>query len=398
MNNSNVIFETEIDLKKLVIFIFRKWKFLLLAVVLGAVLLGGFEVVIGFQPGTDPALVSANQNQISQIQGTQDTYQKERNTNAETISNNTAIIAANEKRVENAELLLEDLETSLQAYRETQEGLQALLDQTDSTEEGASLLEQYTTLIDEIDGVVEEMDTVRSDITDYEAENESLNRANQTLEARNVELEQLMADNQTKIDTLTVAMETKTVSVEMGDVVRFAVVGALLGFFVACTIAAAQYVFSGKLKNAEELVSRYGYFVLGDIHKPNPKYGDAINRWLDRLDGVDRTDNVNETCRLISAKLQLVVQETPVRIMVTGTISTENLEWVGQQLQAILPATEYLWYESANLLENPQTIVRLKDTAVVLVEEKGISRIREMDRQARLLNNSCASVLGVIVL
>ena len=73
MNNSNVIFETEIDLKKLVIFILRKWKYLLLAVVLGAMLLGGFEILIGFQPGTDPVLVSANQNQISQIQGTQDT-------------------------------------------------------------------------------------------------------------------------------------------------------------------------------------------------------------------------------------------------------------------------------------------------------------------------------------
>lgn len=398
MNDSNVIFETEIDLKKLVIFILRRWKFLLLAVVLGAVLLGGFEVVIGFQPGTDPALVSANQNQISQIQGTQDTYQKELDTNAGTISSNTAMIAVNEKRVENAELLIEDLETSLQAYRETQEGLQTLLNQTASTEEGASLLEQYTTLIDEIDGVVQDLDVARKDIADFETENESLEQANETLEARNVELEQLMADNQTKIDALTVAMETKTVSVEMGDVVRFAVVGALLGFFIVCAIAAAQYVFSGKLKNAEELVSRYGYFVLGDIHKPNTKYGDAINRWLDRLDGVGRTDNVNEMCRLISAKLQLVVKETPVRIMVTGTISTENLEWVRQQLQAILPATEYLWYESANLLENPQTIVQLKDTAVVLVEEKGISRIREMDRQARLLNNSCASVLGAIVL
>ena len=63
--NNTAEYENEIDLKKLCIYILRKWKVLLIAFVVGALLLGLLKAFSSPELVTDTALVETNQTKIT---------------------------------------------------------------------------------------------------------------------------------------------------------------------------------------------------------------------------------------------------------------------------------------------------------------------------------------------
>ena len=87
-------------------------------------------------------------------------------------------------------------------------------------------------------------------------------------------------------------MQPKAVRAGMGGIIKSAVLGAFLGAFVVCGCVFLQYFFYKKLRSADELKERYGYYILGDLYRPKQKKSGPIDRILDKwADLADRRQN-----------------------------------------------------------------------------------------------------------
>lgn len=387
-----------IYLKGLCIYILRKWKFLIGMIIVFAVLLGGYKVVSGPQLITNQELIEENQNVIERLESTQ-------NENQQVISENQSTIESNEEAIEERTKLISDyerqlvaLENLLQTQQTSLDALQLDLETSEtSSDDRLYALSQVSELTEKIYNNNIEISSIKNKISSYEAEIEKLNQENKTLLSSNGELEKQITDNKTQINSLKEEMEPKEVPISVNDVVKFTVIGAVFGGFLACFWAFLQYCFSKKLRDAMEISERYGYCILADLYRPSSSKCGRISKLLDRWEGVGRKIDVCEMYHLVAAKIQNSTSRVPVQIMVTGTVSKEALTDVCGELRKFLPTTQYSLCVEEDLAYNAQAILRLNESEVVLVEEKGVSDIRKMDDLFLFLRDEHVSIVGVIV-
>ena len=296
--NNTAEYENEINLKKLCIYILRKWKVLLIAFVVGALLLGLLKAFSSPEPVTDTALVEANQTKITE-------YQTALSTNKSTISSNKNQININEAAIEDQNQTLKDLQDVLDTHEQMLDELEAMQDAGLTNDEQVVVLDRAAEMTGRIYDLNAEIADVRESITNYESQIETLQQDNENLEAANKTLTANIESQQTEIDRLTAEMEPKQMSVSIVDIVTYTIIGALLGIILVCIWLCIEYIFSKKLKDEQDLAERYGFYILGVFNDINTKQQDLINRLLDKWAGIRRDQNTEDEYRLIAAKIQM---------------------------------------------------------------------------------------------
>ena len=282
--NNTAEYENEINLKKLCIYILRKWKVLLIAFVVGALLLGLLKAFSSPEPVTDTALVEANQTKITE-------YQTALSTNKSTISSNKNQININEAAIEDQNQTLKDLQDVLDTHEQMLDELEAMQDAGLTNDEQVVVLDRAAEMTGRIYDLNAEIADVRESITNYESQIETLQQDNENLEAANKTLTANIESQQTEIDRLTAEMEPKQMSVSIVDIVTYTIIGALLGIILVCIWLCIEYIFSKKLKDEQDLAERYGFYILGVFNDINTKQQDLINRLLDKWAGIRRDQN-----------------------------------------------------------------------------------------------------------
>lgn len=397
--NNTAEYENEIDLKKLCIYILRKWKVLLIAFVVGALLLGLLKAFSSPELVTDTALVETNQTKITEYQTALSTNQSTLSTNQSTIASNTNQISINEAAIENQNQTLEDLRDVLDTHEQMLDELEAMQDAGLTNDEQVVVLDRAAEMTGRIYDLNAEIADVRESITNYESQIETLQQDNENLEAENKTLAENIESQQTEIDRLTAEMEPKQVPVRTGDIVTYTIIGALLGIILVCIWLCIEYIFSKKLKDEQDLVGRYGFYILGVFNDINTKQQDLINRLLDKWAGIRRDQNAEDEYRLIAAKIQMSENKQPMHhLMVTGTLPFETLQGVEAKLKSFLPAEQYEIHAAENLAYNSDVLTQIKQYEIVLVEKKDASDVREIEELAEVLKVSEVHVVGAIVL
>ena len=397
--NNTAEYENEIDLKKLCIYILRKWKVLLIAFVVGALLLGLLKAFSSPELVTDTALVETNQAKITEYQTALSTNQSTLSTNQSTIASNTNQISINEAAIEDQNQTLKDLQDVLDTHEQMLDELEAMQDAGLSNDEQVIVLDRAAEMTGRIYDLNAEIADVRESITNYESQIETLQQDNENLEAANKTLTESIENQQAEIDRLTAEMEPKQVPVSTGDIVTYTIIGALLGIILVCIWLCIKYIFSKKLKDEQDLVGRYGFYILGVFNDINTKQQDLINRLLDKWAGIRRDQNTEDEYRLIAAKIQMSENKQPMHhLMVTGTLPFETLQGVEAKLKSFLPAEQYEIHAAENLAYNSDVLTQIKQYEIVLAEKKNVSDVREVEKLAEILKVSEVHVVGAIVL
>ncbi len=444
MNYNGSDYEETVDLKDLCLYILKKWRIILLTLIAGAVLLGAWRFVSTYSSEKeitvedDEELTEAileNEESLNEIQDLLDENEENleanhlaltknaeaQNANVRSQSTNELDITAAKETLESRQNSLSDMKQLKENYESNLALMNDILGQLTSISEQASMIAD----INELNSAIQELNlqiaAYEEDVFSYEKKVMTLEETAEDLlktgadladAAQDLALEQeeLKAEHEELLavqeELLLAAAELHELQDEYpitvsgfssGSVVRYAMLGAVLGVFLVCCAAFIQYFFNGTLRGAEEFRDRYGVEVLGSLYQP-PVRTNRVDRWLDRLSGYGYTVDPDREYSLIAARIQVMEDARPVKIIVTGTLSMDQLESVQDHVRALLPEDEYQVEAMPNPVYQAESVLSIKGSTLLLAEAVGVSEKSELNKLADLLVSAKASVIGSVLL
>lgn len=399
MKYDNTQYEESIDLLGLAACILRKRRWLVIACLAGALVLGLYKGVL--RPGD-----SGNAATITKLQEEIDTNTETLAKNEEEIAANETTIAANhEKIAANEELLVtqQELQTTLQdnltALRTTLEQSQAVLaDANASSERTAEVIVQLLNLTNDITDLDNQLNTAATRVSNTVKDTANLLADVDRLTASNENLEAANGALRTEINEKRAQIEKLNNSGSRMQIVKYAVVGAVVGAFVFCGLAFLKYFMDNTLRTSAELKERYDLPVLGEFCSAAALKHSKFEKKLDQLSGdVQTHPEKRQVYDLIAAGIQASGEELPMRLAVTGTVDKEILREVSGWLCKFLPE-EYEVLMASNPVYNPGFLAELRQYTILLVEVKQSSDKREIDKLAEVLCRNEVKVIGAVVL
>ena len=180
-------------------------------------------------------------------------------------------------------------------------------------------------------------------------------------------------------------------------IVRQALLGFAVGICAAAVFFACLYFLGRRLKTGRELGRRYELALLGEVsHSRARRKGKGIDRLIEKLEFGKGTDLENE---LDSAASMIGRDMDGTEILLTGSLEEKALRPVYEGLAARLQEKGIRLTMQAEFPRNSKAVeASVKADAVILAEEKGKSRIRDLDRTAEILAAGNAKVLGAVLL
>lgn len=344
-----------IEIKDLCIFILRRWRLLLVAALIGAVLFGGYRAAIETLKG--PRLVLSEDELEEKQKSLEDM----------------------EESISDAQRNIQDKETTLSELQMSVDRYEALVAEAKETQRvSASMAVDLVEISEKVEEKKSEIKNTSQQIDDLENSIEDLNE----------EIEGIQDEMK------------ETVPLYSGkDIVIGSIFGGLLGMFFV-----AVYVFCGSykkiLRNGEELRQWYEFPLLCDLYTPEAvdkrhRRG-KIDRLLDRFEGIEGCKEPGTAFAVAAAKLSLLAEQG-VPVVLAGTVDKEKMDAVCAAMRESL-SDQIELLVAGDPMKQPEAALRLAGAAVVLVEEAGTSRIKEIHQMMDFLNVSKTPVIAAVVL
>ena len=186
------------------------------------------------------------------------------------------------------------------------------------------------------------------------------------------------------------------------EAVKFAIIGLVLGAFLAAFVLVVIYLMSGKLQSTEQFREEFGMPLLGQITK-NPEkkrlFG-FIDRWFQHMEeGAYADVTYEEQLKLTAANLKAAVsrEQGLKKIMLTGTIAKDEAEAFCAQFASELDDITFSPYErivyQASALEDVDSY-----DGVLFLEKKGASYTKLIKKEKQLAADRDIKILGAVVL
>lgn len=197
----------------------------------------------------------------------------------------------------------------------------------------------------------------------------------------------------TKLDQLNTQGKPKEPGKHLG---RMAAIGAILGVLLLIVLYGMKYILGGKLNDSDTLAEQYSLPILGafartgSIHN-NRSLDKFFSKWETGKDITPEDTIYDNICALITEK-----QETGDLLLVS-TLPAEKLKPVSEALAKRLPGRT-IQAEGSFLTNSAAITASANMDAVILVEEKGTSSNKKIQRLAESLMISQANVIGAIIL
>ena len=179
-------------------------------------------------------------------------------------------------------------------------------------------------------------------------------------------------------------------------VIKYAVVGFLAGGFCVAFVLFMMYVLNDKVMSEKEIRSRFAVKNLGEFtREPKKHFLGFIDNWLRRLAGDDMVVEDDVVYDMIEANIRNYAGDKK-HLLLTGLASEAALSQVSQKVGADLPEYEL---ETGHDVVTCAAVRRQLAAceAVILVEEKGVSRYSQIQQELELAKDLGVEVLGVIV-
>ena len=178
--------------------------------------------------------------------------------------------------------------------------------------------------------------------------------------------------------------------------VKMAVIGFILGAIILMFIYAIHYVLDGRLHNSRDISERYKLPIFGEFATSGRIHS---NKGLDRL--LTRCELGKEalTDDVIYDNISALINKKKEdrNILIVSTLPAEKVKTVKDALEKRLLDKQI--GAQADLTHNSEAISKASEAdAVIIVEAKNISRMKDIDRMAENLIISEAKVIGAIML
>ena len=177
-------------------------------------------------------------------------------------------------------------------------------------------------------------------------------------------------------------------------VIKYAVLGALAGIFLACLVVCCWWIFANRLANSFHLEQVAGAPFLGSLHIP----GSPAERLAVTVMGERSWKDTHQAAAYIREQAKSVFPGKGT-VLLLSTLP-EKLSGTGMnELAAILSEDGYAVTPVMDAVYNPKAVETLQNcAAVVFVEMAGQSSMTAIRNSATQVENAKKSVLGVVMI
>lgn len=225
---------------------------------------------------------------------------------------------------------------------------------------------------------------------------------------------------QTKLDTMTAAFSAaqkqilegekeveeesepeERVSLGASISVKYIILGAFVGIFLACVWIALRYILSNKLKGISEFEELYGLRIFGELEDKEGKkkrFLAVVDRCLDKLRKKEQW-TLEEQKELILTNLTVSCKKEAIsKLFVTSSLhlteaEKQLLETVTKELKAA--GVQVVFGE--NIIRNAKSFEQMSEIGtVVLVEKAEQTQYKNLEKELTLCAQQGARVFGVI--
>lgn len=384
MNDPKLKEDIAIDLKQLFISICRRWKLILLAVLVGAVLLGGVKLLSDSTEAIE-AEIEANEEEIRELDD--DLYKIEQ----DILKKQRELLQAEVSQQEQVRLDSQ-IDDNIKLYEQTLEWLRGKMDSENGDYEGLSLA--IATVNDGLRSLREQKITVQENMRRFQMTAEQLQEDIDTIQEREKTRVEKLQKEIAELQEENALLEQRNGRASLSSAVKMAIVGGILGAFVVCGVEFCRFLSTHHLNGSFELKDRYDLRILANLACSGRKGG--INRLLDRWAGEPTSVDEGREYALAASAIR-VENEGQKPVLVLGTAGMDVTQKVCAGLQAALPELAERMSPVGNPVYDAPSLEKLGGSLVVLAESVQHSDKRELDRLAELVQVSHAQVLGVVL-
>jgi len=178
--------------------------------------------------------------------------------------------------------------------------------------------------------------------------------------------------------------------------VKYGIVGGFLGAFLVAFVVCAGFLLSGKINNNEDLKNRFGLIHLGSFKEiRKKKVFSVIDNWLDILEGKEMIPD-DLVCDLTATNIYGMLEKEQ-SIFLTGMVEETRMADFAGEIQQRLSELKIDF--GTDILHNAKSLQNLQlFDAVILVEVRGQSKMREIEKELETVLNMKKKVLGYIVM
>lgn len=177
---------------------------------------------------------------------------------------------------------------------------------------------------------------------------------------------------------------------------KMAAIGFIVGAFLLAGVYAVIYVLNGKLTGGDSLADQYGIPLLGEFHRSQAR---TPGKWPDKwIEAMEQGKTTQDESSVVEHIAELVTDLAPDgSLLLVSTEREEKLAEFVKLLSGKLNGRKITC--CADFLSSTGAISTAGQAdAVIIVEEKNISYLKKIDRMADLLITSKAKVIGAVVL
>lgn len=177
---------------------------------------------------------------------------------------------------------------------------------------------------------------------------------------------------------------------------KYGVIGGVFGVFFAAFFLCVIYATNSKLRSGDEFISRFGIKVFGTFTKEERKRKfSGIDKWLNKIEGKQAFSREDVLKRII-ASISLFTEKNQV-ILLTGTVEIDLLKNIESELKDNF--NKLTFEVGADMNRNPETLTKLPAIdSVVLVEKCGVSKYKDIQSQVETIYSLNKSIIGCIIL
>ena len=179
---------------------------------------------------------------------------------------------------------------------------------------------------------------------------------------------------------------------------RMAALGFVLFAFLMVAYISVKYLAGGRLHDGTEMTRRYGLFIFGEAdHSRARRPGKGIDRLIENWEFGKSQKDAAQTGRQAATLLANCLSKGNALILVS-TRPSEKLTALQETLESELKAQDIRIGCKADFLGDSRLSPVSESTSLLVVEEKYESRTEKIRREAEILSLQDAKTIGAIVL
>lgn len=193
--------------------------------------------------------------------------------------------------------------------------------------------------------------------------------------------------------------DSKPVAITNGLILNI-VIGMVLGIIIAGLTVACQYALSGKIKTKEDLISRFGYYCIGNAEKERifKGFGSKFDRLLAKKEET-YTCSVEDRIKLILSNIKAISKRNNINgIVISSTIalSDDNMSCINFIIEQLQNNGIEISFEG-NVLTNVNGFDQMTEKRnIIIVEKIGDSKLNDIEKLDVITKEYDVNILGFI--